>query len=119
LQQEISSLFNTQNGSTTDPTNSHGLKLIHRVLDTPPVAFFQSNGGSGNLRIKDATRRASVQQQIRPNALQLRVPPTTANGSYRIGVGGVLLLATKSASSSIEELSGQLAAQNKRQGYIV
>ena len=28
LQQEISSLFYTQNGSTSEPTNSHGLKLI-------------------------------------------------------------------------------------------
>jgi putative transposase len=37
LQQEISSLFYTQNGSTSDPTNSHGLKLIHRVSDTPDV----------------------------------------------------------------------------------
>jgi len=31
----ISSLSYTQNGSTNDPSNAHGLPLIHRVSDTP------------------------------------------------------------------------------------
>ena len=31
----ISSLSYTQNGSTNEPTNSHGLSLIHRRSDTP------------------------------------------------------------------------------------
>ena len=35
LPQETSSLSYTQNGSTNDPSNSHGLSLIHRVSDTP------------------------------------------------------------------------------------
>jgi polysaccharide export outer membrane protein len=102
--------------------NSESIIIANRATYNSkklPAVFFQSNGGSGNLRSTEATPRASVPQQIRPNALQLRVPPTTANGPYRIGVGDVLLLATKSASSSIEELSGLLAAQNKRQGYTV
>ena len=32
---ETSSLSYTQNGSTNDPSNLHGLSLIHRVSDTP------------------------------------------------------------------------------------
>ena len=40
-------------------------------------------------------------------------------GPYQIGVGDVLLLATKSPGSTVEELSGLLAAQNSRQGYTV
>lgn len=102
--------------------NSESIILANRATYNPkqlPAVFFQSTGGSGNLRSTGATPRASVPQQIRPNALQLRVPPTTANGPYRIGVGDVVLLATKSESSSIEELSGLLAAQNRRQGYTV
>jgi polysaccharide export outer membrane protein len=102
--------------------NSESIIIANRTSYIPkqlPAVFFQSTGGSGNIRSTGATPRASVPQQIRPNALQLRVPPTTAHGPYRIGVGDVLLLATKSASSSIEELSGLLAAQNSRQGYTV
>ena len=102
--------------------NSESIIIANRATYNPkqlPAVFFQSTSGSGNLRSTGTTPRASVPQQIRPNALQLHVPPTIANGPYRIGVGDVLLLATKSASSSIEELSGLLAAQNKRQGYTV
>jgi len=35
LPHATSSLSYTQNGSTNDPSNSHGLNLIHRVSDTP------------------------------------------------------------------------------------
>jgi queuosine biosynthesis protein QueC len=35
LQQETSSLFFTQSGSTDDPFQPHGLNPIHRVSDTP------------------------------------------------------------------------------------
>jgi putative transposase len=38
----ISSLSYTQNGSTDEPSNLHGLSLIHRVSDTPKFT------GSGN-----------------------------------------------------------------------
>ena len=54
-----------------------------------------------------------------PKTMQLRVPPETPARPYRIGVGDVVLLATKSGGSSIEELSGLLAAQQQRQGYTV
>jgi len=49
----------------------------------------------------------------------MRVPPAVTPGPYEIGVGDVLLLATKTPGSTVEELSGLLAAQNSRQGYTV
>ncbi|MAU51445.1 MAG: sugar transporter [Roseovarius sp.] len=55
----------------------------------------------------------------RPGTLQLRLPPDLQPAPYRIGVGDVVLLATKETGSSIEQLSGLLAAQTKRQGYTV
>lgn len=55
----------------------------------------------------------------RPGALALRVPPPVDPGPYQIGVGDVLLLSTPGAGSTVEELSGLLAAQNSRQGYTV
>ncbi|WP_227538426.1 polysaccharide biosynthesis/export family protein [Tritonibacter mobilis] len=54
-----------------------------------------------------------------PERMELRLPPEVAVQPYRIGVGDVVLLATKSSGSSIEELSGLLAAQQQRQGYTV
>lgn len=52
-------------------------------------------------------------------ALETRLPPSLNPEPYRIGVGDVLLLATKSAASTVEQLTGLLAAQNQRQGYTV
>ncbi|MGX0902146.1 polysaccharide export outer membrane protein [Roseovarius sp. MBR-79] len=56
----------------------------------------------------------------RPGRLELRPPQDLPRQPYRIGVGDVVLLATKSGSnSSLEQLSGLLAAQQQRQGYVV
>jgi len=55
----------------------------------------------------------------RPGTLNLRLPPDFAPSPYRIGVGDVVLLATKENGTSVEQLSGLLAAQTKRQGYTV
>lgn len=84
-----------------------------------PAVFFQNAGGASQVRGAGALPQASLERPNRPNVLQLRVPPQVPAGPYRIGVGDVLLLATKSSTSSVEELSGLLAAQNSRQGYTV
>jgi len=44
------------------------------------------------------------------------VPPATP---YTIGVGDVLVLSIPTSASTVEQLSGLLAAQNSRQGYTV
>lgn len=54
-----------------------------------------------------------------PTRLELRPPADAAPQPYRIGVGDVVLLATRTGSTSIEQLSGLLAAQQQRQGYVV
>jgi polysaccharide biosynthesis/export protein len=55
----------------------------------------------------------------RPRAVETRIPPKLAKRPYLIGIADVLLLATPTATSTVEQLSGLLAAQNKRQGYTV
>ncbi len=55
----------------------------------------------------------------RPGRLELRPPADFEVPPYRIGVGDVVLLATRQSGNSIEELSGLLAAQTQRQGYVV
>ncbi|SDX87545.1 polysaccharide biosynthesis/export family protein [Citreimonas salinaria] len=52
-------------------------------------------------------------------ALDLRPLPSIDPPPYRIGVGDVVLLATRGAASTVEQLSGLLAAQSQRQGYTV
>ncbi|MFX0543384.1 polysaccharide biosynthesis/export family protein [Roseovarius sp. S4756] len=54
-----------------------------------------------------------------PTRLELRLPPETPSQPYRLGVGDVVLLATKSVGTSVEALSGLLAAEQQRQGYTI
>lgn len=84
-----------------------------------PAVFYQNAGGASGMRGAGATPEPSLDAQQRPGALAIRLPPDLPDAPYRIGVGDVLLLATKSGGSTVEELSGLLAAQNRRQGYTV
>ena len=84
-----------------------------------PNVFFANAGGGSGLRGAGATPPASLDRQNRPAALAMNLPPNVNPGPYQIGVGDVLLLATKTPGNTVEELSGLLAAQNSRQGYTV
>ena len=84
-----------------------------------PAAFFQDAGTGIAIRSSGAAPPPSVGEQSRPSALSARLPPTVDPGPYRIGIGDVVLLATKTSTGTVEELSGLLAAQNSRQGYTV
>ncbi len=83
-----------------------------------PAAFHSvASGGSlvglGALPVApDIPRQRRVRLEYRPL-------PAATPGPYRIGVGDVVLLATKGNASTVEQLSGLLAAQNQRQGYTV
>ena len=104
------------------PVNAETVLVANRAKYNPkqlPAVFFQNAGGAGSARGSGLAPSASLSEQQRPAAMTLRVPPTANPGPYRIGVGDVLLLATKSGGSTVEELSGLLAAQNSRQGYTV
>lgn len=95
--------------------------VANRSSYTPkplPAAFYQTAGG-GSLRFGGALPDEPFVPEETPGTLQLRPPPETLPQTYRIGVGDVVLLATKSVGSTVEELSGLLAAQNRRQGYTV
>lgn len=97
------------------------LLVANRAPYTPkslPEVFYAAVGG-GQLRGAGALPEEPFLPDERRQPLELRVPPQIPTEPYRIGVGDVLLLATKSAGSTVEELSGLLAAQNARQGYTV
>lgn len=82
-------------------------------------AAFHSVAGSGNLRGAGALPGAPFLPEERAKRLDYRPLPDVAPAPYRIGVGDVLLLATRGSASTVEQLSGLLAAQNQRQGYTV
>ncbi len=84
-----------------------------------PRAFYASTSTRGGLRVAPEAIEPAFLPQTRPGRLETRVPPEGSRGPYRIGVEDKLLLATPSATTSVEQLSGLLAAENRRQGYTV
>ncbi len=84
-----------------------------------PTVFFQNAGVPGASRGPGAVPAPTASRQTPPTALTLRVPETPSSMPYDIGIGDVLILATRVGGSTVEELSGLLAAQNRRQGYTV
>ncbi len=86
----------------------------------PSVFSFTAGDGSNvSPRGFPALPDAPSTQEGERGPLQLLVPPPANPGPYTIGVGDVVVLATPSNRSTVEELSGLLAAQNSRQGYTV
>ena len=86
---------------------------------TLPSIFSQTAGNAGGLRGLGSLPDPAVEPEIRPVEQTTRIPPETRSGPYQIGVGDVVVLATPSGGNSVEELSGLLAAQNRRQEYVV
>lgn len=85
-----------------------------------PAAFRQTSGAGGTPRGLDSLPRApKVPREALPGTLELRQPPAVEQAAYKIGIGDVILLATRSPGGTVEQLSGLLAAQSQRQGYTV
>ena len=101
---------------------SETVLAANRSLYAPkqlPSVFFQNAGGAGGMRGAGTTPAPVSAGQSRPGNLALRIPSTPPRSTYDIGIGDVLLLATRGSGSTVEELSGLLAAQSRRQGYTV
>lgn len=83
-------------------------------------AVFRQNAGAGNgMQVNAGSLPEGVLPPDDVLPLETRLPPEVDPGPYRIGVGDVVLLATPQVGSTVEQLSGLLAAQNARQGYTV
>lgn len=84
-----------------------------------PAAFVQTAGASGGYRAEAEPDPVYLPQSRPSDALIARLPPAAPAEPYRIGVGDVVFLATKTPGSTVEQLTGLLAAENSRQGYTV
>ncbi|WP_308916545.1 polysaccharide biosynthesis/export family protein [Jannaschia sp. LMIT008] len=86
---------------------------------TLPDAFFATAGTQARAAPAGAVPPSALDRQVRPDALRLIPPPSAPMGPYIIGVGDIIILATRSGADTVEQLSGLLASQNQRQGYTV
>ncbi|MEM6478220.1 MAG: polysaccharide biosynthesis/export family protein [Pseudomonadota bacterium] len=86
---------------------------------TLPAVFFASAGVGSVSTAVPPTPQTTLERPLRPGRLELNPPPRAIIRPYRIGVGDVLILSTPQAGSTVEQLTGLLAAQNRRQGYTV
>lgn len=84
-----------------------------------PAYFSQTAGLNGTMATPIAPPGAAFDRISRPGAEETRLPPPVKPGSYKIGVNDVVLLATPKSGSTVEQLTGILAAQTSRQGYTV
>lgn len=118
----------------TEETTEAGLKVrvvpltaetaiaANRSAYTPrslPPEFDRAMGLTRPSAGAAATPEAVFDPVARAATAELRPPPPAPLRPYTIGTGDVLLFASPSASSTVEQLSGLLAAQNARQGYTV
>ncbi|WP_372835687.1 polysaccharide biosynthesis/export family protein [Puniceibacterium confluentis] len=86
---------------------------------TLPAVFFQTAGTGSGPRGAGAVPNSVLDQRVKPQSMDTRLPPPTTPQPYQIGIGDVILLATPQAGSTVEQLTGLLAASNSRQGYTV
>ncbi|PRY93152.1 polysaccharide export outer membrane protein [Hasllibacter halocynthiae] len=84
-----------------------------------PAVFSQGGGAAGAAPGGIALPPVTQIRPPRRGEPALIPPPPLPGGPYVIGVGDVVLLATAAPGTTVEELSGLLAAQNRRQGYTV
>lgn len=84
-----------------------------------PEAFYAYAGTNGSVTGVGALPPEPYLPNETRERLDYRPLPDIAPPPYRIGVGDVLLLATRGSGSTVEQLAGLLAATNQRQGYTV
>ncbi|MFT6607452.1 MAG: polysaccharide export outer membrane protein [Halocynthiibacter sp.] len=120
------STVSTQNTAldvTVVPVTPQAVSAANRSAYTPrslPSAFFQTAGAGGSVRGLGAfPQEPDVPNLTPPAQMTLRVPPEIPAAPYEIGIGDVILLATRAGGNTVEQLSGLLAAQSQRQGYTV
>lgn len=88
-------------------------------LGFQPDAISRSVGVSVPQVSIPALPAAATRPGPRPGFIPDRIPPLVAPRPYRIGVADVLLLSVNAANATLEQLPGLLAAQSKRQGFVV
>ncbi len=104
------------------PMTTESVMVANRSPYQPKAipAAFRSSATAGLSRPGVVQPPAAVFSEIeRPSPVILRRPPPVPDMLYRIGIGDVLLFASPAGGSTVEQLTGILAAQTARQGFTV
>lgn len=120
--QEVSKADAKSVAVTVIPLTSQVAKHANRSPYTPkglPRVFYRLTKIPKQVSEPVTSLDPATAPEARPKRAEISIPPKLKLAPYRIGVADVLLLATPTAASTIDQLSGLLAAQNKRQGYTV
>lgn len=104
--------------SLTPQEVAHANQSSYTPKQLPDVFFAAAGGGSSQAGLGALPAEPYLPTETR-GRLEFRPLPDVPPEAYRIGVGDVLLLATRGSATTIEQLSGLIAAQNQRQGYTV
>lgn len=75
--------------------------------------------GGASARVDSQLPPAATERTRGPGAAATRMPPPAESQPYRIGVADVLLLAADTAGAQLNDVPALIAAQSRRQGYIV
>ncbi|MFT6774711.1 MAG: polysaccharide export outer membrane protein [Paracoccaceae bacterium] len=87
--------------------------------DLPDAADLARRGAGADVGARPAMPRAATQPTGLPGAAATRLPPPSEAQPYRIGIADVVLLAANTAGATLNDVPALIAAQNRRQGYIV
>ncbi|MCK8463444.1 polysaccharide biosynthesis/export family protein [Aliiroseovarius sp. S1339] len=103
------------------PITASSVKQANRAPYSPldlPDAFHSIASGSG-LRGAGALPDMPASPDQSRQKITTKLPAQVAPPRYQIGVGDVVMLVTKGAASTIEELGGLLTSQTQRKGFTV
>lgn len=84
-----------------------------------PGAFYETVGTGSGIVGSGALPQPPELPDVRREPLELRPLPDVGEQPYRIGVGDIVLLSTRAGASTVEQLTGLLAAESSRRGYTV
>ncbi|MGH1412589.1 MAG: polysaccharide biosynthesis/export family protein [Pelagimonas sp.] len=107
---------------TVVPLSTETVARANSAPYTPralPSVFYATAGNGSPGNGVGAIPASPYLPSANPQQQQFRPLPDVAPEAYRIGVGDILLLATRGTGTTVEQLSGLLAAQNQREGYTV
>ncbi|TYO89114.1 polysaccharide biosynthesis/export family protein [Oceanicella actignis] len=85
----------------------------------PELPAPQAAGAAGAEAAGDDLPAVATQPAPPPGRPALRLPPAAPPEPYRIGVADVILLSADTSNATLDQVPGLIAAQTKRQGYIV
>jgi polysaccharide export outer membrane protein len=105
------------------PLTAQSVRIANATPYQPralPGAFFETTGDVNAVQAQTGRLPSpAFSEQRRPGTVETRLPPPVLGTPYEIGIGDVVVLATRQGGTTVEELSGLLAAQSRRQGYTV